>query len=211
MSRAVSYSMFAEDIIASKYLRDGEQQFYVDVGCCFPIVASNTYRFYEAGWRGICLDANPDVIGPFRDARPRDTVICTGVGGTPGALTFHRFGNPVYNTFDPERAARVKRRKPHIPVFEPVEVTIRPLTSVLSDAGCPERFDFLNIDVEGLESEVIGSLDFQKFRPRMIACETIVKSVREAIDLPVTRQIEALGYRLIATTGHDSFFFDLER
>ncbi|KQS56416.1 hypothetical protein ASG17_10525 [Brevundimonas sp. Leaf363] len=96
-------------------------------------------------------------------------------------------------------------------MLDPVDVIIRPLTEILIDASCPERFDFLNIDVEGLESEVISSLDFERFRPRLIACETIVKNVREALALPVVGQIEALGYKLVGMTGHDSFFIDAQR
>ena len=86
-----SYAQSGEDIIAWGELKNsknqkikkakGERGFYVDVGAYHPKLLSNTYLFYKKGWRGICVDPNPEMASLFRVARPRDVFLNVGVGG----------------------------------------------------------------------------------------------------------------------------------
>jgi hypothetical protein len=50
-------------------------------------------------------------------------------------------------------------------------VAIRTLTDVLAEASAPPEIDFLTIDVEGMDLLVLRGLDFDRFRPRLIAIE----------------------------------------
>lgn len=205
-----SYSQVAEDLLAAYYLQKSQDVTYVDVGCLWPVVHSNTYAFYEAGGYGICIDPNPTVEDEYTEIRPRDTFVNCGIGATETTLVYHTFENPVFNTFSVSRAQQLSAtgKRGRSPTGT-VEVPVRPLRSVLISENWRERvgpvFDFLSIDVEGFELEVVSSMDFDYSRPRLVVMETVVKEEQkkgaEARQLLLSR-----GYRLVGETGHDAFF-----
>ncbi|WP_428658658.1 FkbM family methyltransferase [Reyranella sp.] len=204
-----TYSQFAEDIIAQHYLKGTERGTYVDVGCCYPILASNTYGFYQKGWRGICIDANPATRAAFEEHRPEDVFVHAGIAEQEGEKPYYRFSSPVYNTFDRSRADKViAKNKPSARFLGEIKVGLSRLSTVLDRSGSPTKIDLMSIDVEGLELSVIRSNDFGKYRPRLLICELICKSVADALSSEVSQTMTALGYRLIAATGHDCFFLD---
>jgi len=204
-----TYSQFGEDIIAQHHLRAIERGTYVDVGCCYPIQASNTYAFYQKGWRGICIDANPDSGVAFGEHRPGDVFVHAGIAEQEGEMSFYRFSKAVYNTFDRARANKViGKNKPGTRFLGEVKVPLSRLSTVLERCACPQKIDLMSIDVEGLELSVIRSNDFERFRPRLLICELICHNVPAAISSDVAKAMTSLGYRFVATTGHDCFFLD---
>lgn len=208
-SGKATYSQFGEDIIAQHYLKGTERGTYVDVGCCYPIQASNTYGFYQKGWRGICIDANPDSRAAFEEHRPEDVFVQAGIAEQEDERPYYRFSSPVYNTFDRSRADRViAKNKPGAVFLGETRVRLSRLSTVLDRHGSPNKIDLMSIDVEGLELSVIRSNDFAKYRPRLLICELICKGVADALSSEASRTMTALGYRLIAATGHDCFFLD---
>ena len=207
-----TYSQFGEDVIAQHYLTGIERGTYVDVGCCYPVRASNTYAFYQKGWRGICIDANPESQAAFEEHRPEDVFVHAGIAEQEDERAYYRFSSPVYNTFDRSRADRViAKNKPSARFLGETKVRLSRLSAVLDRHGSPKKIDLMSIDVEGLEISVIRSNDFAKYRPRLLICELICKSVADALSSEVSRTMTALGYRLIAATGHDCFFLDERR
>ena len=62
----ISYSQTGEDQILSFLLREEQNGFYLDIGCNHPIKLSNSYNFYLRGWKGICVDANSELIKKFK-------------------------------------------------------------------------------------------------------------------------------------------------
>lgn len=209
--RRVSYGQNGQDImldfLVRPFRRGRGPGFYVDVGCAWPKAWSNTFFFYERHWRGICIDANPAMEAPFRAERPRDTYVNCGIAEQEGAAPFYLFGNPKFNTFDPSRAeARRETTDPSRKLLGVVDVPIRRLSGVLDEHLPPGTdIDVLSIDVENLELQVLRSLDFDRHRPSVIVLE-LMCSVQNALTHPVYKLLGKIGYRLIAHTGHDSFF-----
>jgi len=206
-SRRISYGQTGQDILAEFLLRrnriitreGGLRGTYVDIGCGHPHTGSNTFFFYERGWRGVCVDADPELCAAFRAARPRDTVVACGIGTSAGEQDFFLFDNPQHNSFNPARARAKPDRLRGV-----LKVPIRPLTDVLAEAGVGE-VAFLSIDVEGFELEVLTSLDFARFRPRLVLTEALKPLAALAAD-PVHGLLTSRGYALAAHTGHDSFY-----
>ena len=204
-----TYSQFGEDIIAQHYLRGTERGTYVDVGCCSPILASNTYAFYQMGWRGICIDANPENQAAFEEHRPGDVFVHVGIAEQDDERPYYRFSNPVYNTFDRSRAdAVISKNKASARFVGESKVQLSRLSTVLERWASPRIIDLMCIDVEGFELSVIGSNDFVKYRPRLLICELICNSVSVALSSEISATMTVLGYRLVAATGHDCFFID---
>jgi hypothetical protein len=81
-----------------------------------------------------------------------------------------------------------------------IEVPIRTLDSVLAEAGAPDRFDFLSIDVEGHEIEVLRGFDFNRWQPRLILVEDHVANLCKH------RFLVAAGYRLIRRFENNGWY-----
>lgn len=207
-----SYSQVGEDLLVAFFLQREKDVTYIDIGCLWPTRLSNTYFFYKRGGHGLCVDPNPDIRAEYEATRPRDTFVNLGVGAQPGNMTYHRFQNPVFNTFLPERAAALEAtgRRGRNPIGS-VEIPVRPLSQILREQDWRGRFgarvDFLSLDVEGLEHDVLASMDFSYVRPRLIVLETAVteRAPDNNVCVALLRQ---QGYQLCGWTGHDAFLMD---
>lgn len=213
-----SYSQVGEDLQIAFMLGDARNARYIDVGCLWPVEHSNSYYFYERGGQGLCIDPNPDVVESWAQERPRDVFFSAGVSDRADTLTYVRHGNPVFNTFSPERAAQVQRRangRPGRAVVGRDEVRVLTLDAIVAETGfaeaCDGRLDFLSIDVEGLEDQVLAGYSFA-LRPRVVVCEHVRAGGRAAVETtPVFARLSELGYVIGAFTGHDVFFVDASR
>jgi hypothetical protein len=81
-----------------------------------------------------------------------------------------------------------------------IEVPVRTLDSVLEEAGAPAGFDFLSIDVEGHELEVLRGFDTERWRPRLILLEDHVA------DLTKHRYLKAAGYRIVRRYENNGWY-----
>lgn len=210
-----SYAEFGEDLVAAYLLGKKKEVVYIDVGCLWPRRQSISYFFYERGGQGLCIDANPTVASQWADLRPRDTFKNIGIGSKPGILTYHMYENPVFNTFSDERAAHVQaqsKSRPGRELLETVEVPVITLEAATRgwDLASASEVDFMSLDVEGYELDVIHGWDATSLRPRLVACEHIRRRrARTRLEtLPLVEEMESRGYWLAAYTGHDLYFLD---
>lgn len=205
MQPNLCYGQDGEDLILNRMLDGQAQGFYVDVGAHHPVRFSNTYLFYRRGWRGINIDAMPGSMKKFERARPRDINIECGVAGSAGKLMYHRFNEPALNTFDAAEAAH--KSKPPYQLIDTVEVAVERLDVLLGQhlpAG--QQIDFLSVDVEGKDEEVLRSNDWGRFRPRFILAETLRTDMLGLGACPVVQFLRSVGYTPIAKAYNTSFF-----
>lgn len=167
--KRISYSQNAEDIILSDIFKKQKKGFYVDIGAYHPIKYSNTFLLYKKGWRGITIDANPDIKTTFNIIRPRDIHIVSGVGKQKGELYYHQFSDPAVNTFSDIESENFKN-KSWIKYYGKTKVDILPLSDIL-DGLSLNKIDVMNIDVEGLDLEVLESNNWSKYCPKVIVIE----------------------------------------
>lgn len=197
------FGYLAEDLIAARlldsHLRKG---FYVDVGCNDPVRLSNTLTLYAAGWRGINVDANPEVVERMRRQRPDDVTVCSLVGRPGEDRELVVFADDALSTADPHFA---QRWASSAEVVRRVPLRCRSLTDILGEHSAPAELDFLNVDVEGMELEVLESLDFERFRPRLIALEIHGLDLASLASSPVIRLLAARDYRFRAYNGLTAF------
>jgi len=164
----ISYAQYGEDVVLNRIFGQQSTGFYVDVGANDPLVDSVTQHFYVKGWSGINIEP---LAGPFErltQARPRDINLNVAVSDRQGLLLFHEL--PVkagLSTFNPELAAHyrsqgelmVEKRIPTIPLREICETHVR------------QPIDFMKIDAEGHEYEVVLGMDWIRWRPRVLVIE----------------------------------------
>jgi FkbM family methyltransferase len=201
----LSYSQNGEDIILSRIFHGRKTGFFIDIGAHHPIRFSNTYRLYLEGWRGINVDAMPGSMKPFNLLRPFDKNLEIGVAAQEGELTFHIFNEPALNTFSQEEAAR-KDGKGGYFVQQKVQVKTLPLSKIISEhLPVNTNIDYLNIDAEGLDLEVLKSNDWSKFQPSVISVESNVVGthVRET---EVYKILASLNYDLVSVLFNTLIF-----
>ena len=177
---------------------------YVDVGAHHPWRFSNTYWFYRQGWSGLNVDATPGSMDAFRRARPRDRNVEAAVAGVARTITFYAFDEPALNTFDLAAAERAKAAGYR--VVEERELQTTTLAELLREHLQGGKIDFLSVDVEGLDAEVLASNDWEAFAPEVVLAETLGQGLREVQASPVARVLGGQGYELLSKTVNTAIF-----
>ncbi len=163
-----SYSMFGEDVEINKFFQNKFEGFYIDVGCYHPLEGNNTHLLYKKNWRGINIDANSLSIDLFNIARKEDTNVNLAVDKVKSTKKlFFRKEINMLNTIN-EKFAKIHFLKG----FKEKFVETDTLNSIIEKTIYKNReIDFLNIDVEGNELNVLQSLNFDKYNPKIICVE----------------------------------------
>lgn len=204
-----SYSQEGEDLILQRILENQKRGFYVDVGAHHPFRFSNTYLFYKRGWRGINLDAMPNSMKIFAKYRPRDMNLEIPVGKDKEELTYYIFNEPALNTFDQSRVEDILNKREYT-LMKKIQIQIRSLKSIL-DEYLPQGqgIDFMSIDVEGLDFEVLRSNDWAKYRPRILLVEsTGGGGINEFFQSELGCFLSERGYEVFAKTFNTFFLRD---
>jgi hypothetical protein len=191
----IVFGQEGEDILLTRVFGNKTNGFFVDVGAHHPTRFSNTYMFSLNGWSGINIDANQHSIDQFELTRSRDINICSSIGSNAEPRKYFCFAESALNTFDEEIAQMYVRNGHKIDRIESLKTT---KLGVLLDANVKPGtlIDLLNIDVEGLELEVIGSNDWSKYAPVVVVVEILNVTVAQAIEHEVTKAIQTYGYVL---------------
>jgi FkbM family methyltransferase len=167
----LSYAQRFEDFHLWRCFDGAQPGFYIDVGAGHPVYDNVSFAFYLAGWRGITVEPNPALAELGRAVRPRDQLHQVLVGAAPGEATlylqrqFHGLSTTVAE--HAESAEKETGRR--------AEAVTLPMTTLaaLCEQHAPESFEFLKVDVEGAEADVLRGADFARFRPKVIVVEAI--------------------------------------
>jgi FkbM family methyltransferase len=201
----ISYSQEGEDMVLYRTFEALDKGYYIDVGAHHPIRFSNTYKFYKMGWRGINIDAMPGSMVPFTSARPLDINLEIPVSGKPETLPFYIFNETALNTFSKELADE-RSAKPEYEVVKVVEVKTETLENIL-DTYLPQgqKINFLSIDAEGFDFEILKSNNWTKYRPDVLLIESDF-DYNSFLGSEVNIYMQSNGYELYAKTLRTYFF-----
>ena len=163
-----SYSLFEEDLFIQNYFKDRSKGFYIDVGCYHPLDGNNTHLLHTKGWNGINLDINFYSIELFNFLRKKDINIHSGISKKKDKLTmYYRKEINMLNTLD-KKIAKIHFRNG----FKKKNVQVNTLNFFINKYFRKlEKIDFLNIDAEGGELNVLKSLNFRQYKPQLICIE----------------------------------------
>ncbi|MFH7326250.1 FkbM family methyltransferase, partial [Desulfurivibrio sp. C05AmB] len=169
LSRTTSkhYAQFGEDISIKRFFDKNHRGFFVDVGCFHPKKHNNTWLLYKKGWRGINIDIDPIKIMGFNIVRPGDTNITSAVSNKEGEISYYSSG--FYSLTTSLDADFVRGKEGY------TKKTTRcsTLNRILDDTKYKNKqIDLLSVDAEGHDLEVLMSLDFDRYDPKLIAVET---------------------------------------
>jgi FkbM family methyltransferase len=162
------YAQYNEDVILAALLADVTKGFYVDVGANHETYHSVTRYFYDRGWSGINIEPIPRLIEEIADKRKRDINLQLAISTEPGEMNFREYPehDGLSTLSSDSKADPTKQDIPHTDYT----IKVEPLRAVFKQQKV-SAIDFLKIDVEGYEKEVLQSNDWHKYRPTVIAIE----------------------------------------
>ncbi len=204
--RPISFAQNGEDVILARALRpEARLGTWIDVGAHDPLVDSVTAYFSARGWSGINIEPLPTLFGRLVAQRPADTNLQLAVGAAPGTLQM-LVGPPErtgWSTLDLSRRDELVAEG-----FTEHSVEVRTLASVLSELQLAPIVDFMKVDVEGLEAEVLAGMDFSAVRPRVVVVEATKPGSPEPAHERFEPIVVAAGYRCVLFEGLNRYYVD---
>ena len=169
--------MEGEDLIISDLTKNIKNGFYVDAGCYHPLHLNNTFLLHNMGWRGINIDISKYSIDLFNHCRPADVNVNLAVSNKSGLLKYY-FQKKISQLTTTKKNISLRRMQGNI---KEKKIKSLKLNSILNQSKFKNRqIDFLNIDVEGADFEVLKSLDFTIYEPKIICIEIMDKNIFES-------------------------------
>lgn len=192
----ISFSKSGDDIQLNQLLKFNKPGVYVDIGCWHPVNYSNTYYFYLRGWKGLCVDPNPELTQLFKSKRPTDIFINCAVGNSLEAMNYYML-NKRYNSMNTLDYEFIEKHNLNNHIIKKIIVPVQSLKSILdANLSKEDRLDFFDIDVEGQDLEVLRSNDWDKYRPHFIMAETNL-NITEELASETVMFLDSVGYELI--------------
>ena len=172
-----------------------QRGYFVDVGANEPIERSQTFHLEQLGWNGVLIEPQPDLAEALRRGRKASVyaVACSSPENSGRSMPLKLAD--AYSTLNTSTARRDRERDQ-----DRSTCRSRPSTRCWSTRGAPSPIDFLSIDVEGHELEVVRGFDFERWRPRLVLIEDHV------LDRRLHNDLVSRGYAWIRRTGLNSWY-----
>lgn len=198
----ISYAQNAEDVLLARLFPVDHRGFYIDVGANHPTLHSVTRHFYNRGWRGINIEPVEHVHQLLCSERPDEVNLNIALSERSGRMTLHVPGASLGMATLSIPFARGLTA--HGYAYEEREIEVRSLAEVCEEYAQGRTIDFLKIDVEGHEREVIAGGDWARYRPVALVVEaTVAPEDWEPI-------LESAGYIRAAFDGLNRYYIRRE-
>ena len=205
----LTYAQFGEDLILANIfaLRGIEKPSFLDIGAHHPVNCSNTALLYARGARGVCVEANPNLIQAFRDLRPEDSIVNIGCGVAEGTLDFYMIDHASgRNTFDRTTAEAFVAAHPEFRIREIRQISVLTLDQIIA-IHCAGRWpDLLSLDIEGLDYAVLQASHFDYLQGPKIICVETVSGADHQQDSAIEILLVERGYTMLGRTVANMIF-----
>ncbi|ODU47227.1 MAG: hypothetical protein ABS92_08780 [Thiobacillus sp. SCN 63-374] len=181
---------------------------YLDIGANHPTWLSNTYHFYGKGDCGVLIEPDEDLCRGLRKKRPKDRVLNLAVGVSgDDKISMYVMTSRTLNTLDKAQAEALQASGRER-IEDVRNVRRQGINEILAENFGGGKPNFVSLDIEGLDYDILQAWDFSRFRPEVFCVETLTYSqsnterkLTEIIDLMTSR-----GYRVYADTYVNTIF-----
>ena len=204
--KRASYSQDQEDLFINDYFKSIDNGFYLDIGCYHPLKYSNTALLYNRGWHGINIDMNQTSIDLFNILRKKDKNICAAISSSNKEVTQYidHLYSPV-NTIDKNFSQVISKRFQTKP-FNEKKIFANTFSEIVKKYEIQiVKIDFLNIDVEGHDYDVLKGIDLLNIKPKII-CIEIDNHEKNLNNENIKKHLIKFNYKLIKRIGFNAFF-----
>ena len=165
--KKISYSLNAVDLIIDYIFKDKDKGTYIDIGAQHPISNNNTYLLFKKGWKGVNIDLDKKNIDLFKIARPKDINLNYAISDIEKEvdLFFYHDSSPI-NTLS-KNVSNFQKAK----VNKIKKIQTKILDNILENLDFKNHIDYMNIDVEGHEEQVLKGFNIAKYKPSVISIE----------------------------------------
>ena len=196
---SIHYGEFGEDVFINRIFKDIKIGRYVDVGCYHPFKGSLTAQLYKKGWNGINIDLSKSSIDLFNIVRKKDINLNLAISDFDGETNYYE--NSPINQQNSLIKDNDNQKK--------IKIQCKRLSSILLENHY-NSFEYLNIDVEGSEQNVINGIDLGKYRPILITIENNNLHLKDYIESEIYNILIKNNYTFINKTGVTNFFLKNE-
>jgi FkbM family methyltransferase len=199
----LSYAQNLEDYHLSLAFAGQTTGTYIDVGAGHPIADNVSFWFYERGWHGIVVEPQPELAALYERLRPRDLAVRGLIGRHYGEIDFYAVERLHGLSTTVEYLA--KKAKALGADYQTVRMPVTTLADLCErhEAG---SIDFLKIDVEGTEGDVLFGGDWKRFRPKVIVVEAVTPVSSEPAWQDWEPFLIAQGYRFVLFDTLNRFY-----
>lgn len=206
------YGQWSEDVLVRKLFPRGKKTgVYLDLGAYHPFRHSNTAHFWQLGWHGYNIDANPHTIELYKKTRPQDQNIWTAI------IPDSEYRKDVHeiDLMLPDASAKGEGVSAvgtvNIDYVSGRELNSRIRVPAISVNGLLEKYgirevDYLNVDIEGFDEAIIQEFDFKLCHPKVISVEDFGPNMEAILASPISTTLRANGYQLMNRAGSTSIF-----
>jgi FkbM family methyltransferase len=199
----LSYAQRLEDFHLDLVFSGQDRGTYVDVGGGHPVADNVSFHFYLRGWRGLIVEPQQSLARLYSEVRPRDVVAAFPVGDHDGEVEFHRVER--LHGFSTIVEQNAKGAGEFGVGYKTERLPIRRLSGLL-DGNRFGEIDFLKIDVEGAEKAVLGGLDLERHRPKVMCIEAVAPGSMADVSAEWEPMLVAGGYNLAFQDDLNRFY-----
>ncbi len=183
-----------EDGLKEEFFGGTREGFFVDVGANDPKKGSQSWRLEQLGWRGVVVEPQPRLAQQHKEQRNAAVFacVCSSLENAGKTLPFQVSG--IHSSLDLNFFVAGMRKK------EIIQVPARTLDDILAEAKAPAPIDFLSIDVESHEIEVLTGATLTRWQPRLILIEDLALNTR------LHRYLRSHGYKWVRRTGLNGWY-----
>ncbi len=197
----ISYSYGGIDSLILNIFKNQKKGFYLDIGCGHPIKNNNTYLLNKKGWNGINIDLDKDNIDLFNSYRKNDFNLATAVSDKEGEADLYFYhSKSALNTINKQNSDFQKAK---VSIIRKIKT--QSINKIIENSPYKDKkIDFLSIDVEGSELDILKNFDFNKYSPKVIVVEYLDLSLKklEIKNLNINNIIKSDVYKLIISNNY---------
>jgi len=159
------YSQWGQDEFVVSVLKEKRNGYFVDIGAYDGITISNTYYLEkELDWKGLCVEANPHTYNMMTECRNTE---CINIAVAPYEkeveILLNGWSSAINDSFTSSEILKQN--------FESVKVNAITINELFERYNVLSEFDYLTIDIEGGELEILSQLDFSRWRFKVLTYE----------------------------------------
>ena len=194
-----------QDALAYSILHKKKRGFFVDIGAHDGVNINNSYLFERLGWNGFCVEANPKTFEELKKNRKCDTynlaIFSKNIGTT--TLVASDSECSVLDTLELNLTQHHKGRLDELGQTKTFSVQTATFNEVMQNYPNIFHIDFMTLDVEGGEMEVLKGIDFDKYS---FSVMTIEHNYTESKEEQIIDFLHTKGYRVLLQNAWDIMF-----
>jgi FkbM family methyltransferase len=204
----ISYAQRFEDCYLMRCFGSRREGFYIDIGSGHPVFDNASFAFYLKGWRGVTIEPNPWLARLSRAVRPRDCHVESLVGSAVGAGTFYMVEefHGLSTTIESHAISALTR------FGKASRSRVVPMTTLaeLCEQYAAGGIDFLKVDVEGAEEDVLLNGNWRKYRPKVVVAEALAPYTLAPAWQRWEVMLEEHGYRYVWFDSLNRYYVSVE-